>query len=840
MMKRLFFTFALALIASATTFALDNIVLDNFEADSVGFTSEVHVNPDASMDIAVVNNPVKAGINTSNKVWEWKRYDMSPGTNQSWAGFWAILKKEVPSGYHRIEVKYLRKNATSQLRIKCEGAITKEFNPVAPATKVNEWETMVFDLTANGIKNITVLGLFPDYYEPVDPNSICYIDDITVVFDPTINPPPAPTMLTLFDNSTNNRFHDQSWVNQTLPSVVLAENWEAPNMANGDKLPCDTVTVKAGKNAIKLQWKSVDTGAWMAMVASVGWKPFDLTTMTNFKFWVNSPVTLAKSALPKFYFEAFAGNPNKTGKLLMADYVKADLVANTWTEIDVPVAAILAADPLFTAKDVIKGIFFEQNASDNAQHTMYLDEFTFVNKNAGPAPLTLFDNSANNRFHDQSWVNQSMPSTVVAENWEAPNMANGDKLPCVTSPVKAGANALKLQWKSAVGGDWMALVAAVGWTSFDVTGMTHLSFWVNSPVALAKSVLPKVNFEAFSGNPNATGKIELSNYLHADLPANTWVQVRVPLADIWATNAAFTSQKVIKGLFFSQSATDNVEHTLYVDEMSFIFDNTPPPAPMSFFSNSANNRFHDQSWINQTMPSTVVAENWEAPNMANGDKLPCVTSPVKSGANALKLQWKSAVSGDWMAMVAAVGWTSFDVTGMTHLSMWVNSPVTLAKAVLPKLNFEAFSGNPNATGKIEMANYVTTDIPANTWVEVRVPLADFWAANPLFASQGVIKGLFFSQNATDNVEHTLYVDEMSFVYGLGNGITPTFADRAIKTYYANGELFLLNYSGDVRLFDIAGKMITRRNTNTDNLRIPLKAGVYIVFTARGNAKIVVR
>jgi hypothetical protein len=359
-----------------------NIVIDDFESGTISFTTEVHVNPPAHFDQAVVDNPVKAGINTSNKVWEWKRYDAGTD-NKSWAGFWAVLINEIPSGYHRIEVKFLRKNATSQLRIKCEGTITKEFNAVTPASKTNVWETMVFDLTANGIKNIKVLSLFPDYYEPIDPAAISYIDDITVVFDETVVPPPPPTSLTLFDNSASDRFHDQSWVNQTAPSTVVTENWEGPGLPNGDKLPVVTTPVKAGTNALKLQWKSVTAGDWKAMVASIGWKAFDLTTMKQLKFWVYSPVALAKNLLPKVYLEAFSGTPNITGKLLLGYFLTDALAANTWTEVIIPLADLWAADATFIAKDVVKDVFFAQNTADNAEHTLYLDEFTFVSTITG-------------------------------------------------------------------------------------------------------------------------------------------------------------------------------------------------------------------------------------------------------------------------------------------------------------------------------------------------------------------------------------------------------------------------------------------------------------------------
>ena len=377
-MKRLF-TFCIALFSVTFLYAQADILLDDFENGTVSFTTQVNGNPAASMDYKVVDNPVKAGINLSNKVWEWKRFDASPD-NKNYAGFYATLQTEVPTGYARIEVKYLRTNATSQLRIKVEGAVNKEFDPLTPATKTNEWETMVFDLTANGIKNIKVLSMFPDYYEPVDPKAITYIDDIKVIYGNVVVPPP-PAMYVLFDNSISDRFRDESYVSQTAPSTVVTENFDPLATTPGDKLPVVITPVKSSPNALKLQWKSATGGSWAAMTAGKGFQIFDLKTFTDLKFWLNSPVALPMTSLPMVYLEAGSGTPNITGKLLLSKYLPTGLLANTWTEVTIPLADFWAADPAFVAKDLIKDVFFTQNMADNVEHTMYMDEFTFVNKN---------------------------------------------------------------------------------------------------------------------------------------------------------------------------------------------------------------------------------------------------------------------------------------------------------------------------------------------------------------------------------------------------------------------------------------------------------------------------
>ena len=185
-MKRTIFTLCFAIFSVSILFAQGNMLLEDYEDGKINFTDVINLNPPEAMDTAVVDNPFKTGINTSEKVWEWRRVNaVAPAVNQPWAGFYATLTNEIPAGYNRIEVKYLRTNSTSQLRMKVEGGITLEFDPVTPASATNTWETLVFDLAGNGITNITVLSFFPDFYEPVNATSVSYIDDIIAFMYPT-------------------------------------------------------------------------------------------------------------------------------------------------------------------------------------------------------------------------------------------------------------------------------------------------------------------------------------------------------------------------------------------------------------------------------------------------------------------------------------------------------------------------------------------------------------------------------------------------------------------------------------------------------------------------------
>ncbi len=805
-MKTMISTFFIVLLSMTNLFALDNIVLDDFESGVVGFTTEVHYNPEANFNAMVVDNPVKAGINLSNKVWEWKR--VSGTNNQPWAGFWAILKTAVPEGYTRIEVKYLRKNATSQLRMKIEGTVTKEFNPVTPASKTNEWETMVFDLTANGIKNINVLSLFPDNYEPIDVNAIVYIDEIKVIYEAIVLP--TVSSLTLFSNSASDRFHDQSWVNKTAPSTVVAVHWDAASTEPGDKMPCVTTPVKSGANALKLQWKSATGGAWMAMVAAVGWTSFDLTKMKELKFWINSPVALAKSALPKFYFETHSGTPNKTGKLLMESYITADLAANTWTEVVIPLADLWAADATFTAKNVVKGIFFEQNTADNVEHILYMDDFKFNNSNI------VLDDFENGEVNFTTEVKGNPPSHF--------------DYAVVDNPFKTGINTSNKVWE---------------WKRYD-DGANNKD-WAGFYATLKNEVpsgYHRIEVKFLRRNATSQLRIKCEGTITKEFTAVT----PASKTDVWEVMVFDLTANGIKNIKVLGMQPDfytpiDPAAISYIDDITVIFDETvippPPPTSLILFENSASDRFHDQSWVNQTAPSTVVTEHWDAASTEPGDKLPVVTTPVKAGTNALKLQWKSVETGDWKAMTASIGWLAFDLTTMKELKFWVYSPVALAKTALPKVYLEAHSGTPRITGMLPLANYLTNGLTAETWTEVTIPLADLWAADATFTAKDDVKDVFFAQNATDNVVHTLYLDEFKFV-STSTGLNIPIAEKVLKTYYTNGEIIISNYSGYVRVFDLVGRKVAEGAALNGKLGVNLKTGIYIVNTTEGNAKIVLQ
>lgn len=191
---------------------------------------------------------------------------------------------------------------------------------------------------------------------------------------------------------------------------------------------------------------------------------------------------------------------------------------------------------------------------------LFLSGLFICSAYADDAAQILFHDSKENSFFDPSWVSQTAPSVMEVAAGKT------DKLPVSTDIRQSGDNALRLSWKSVEGGNWLALVAGIDWPAYRMENVTRLSFWVYAPDGLETNLLPDINMEGHFGGQCA--KLKLSDYVQS-VPRAEWVRVTIPMADFYNASSDFKAFNCIKGVFFHQSATDGVQHTLYVDEMNF-------------------------------------------------------------------------------------------------------------------------------------------------------------------------------------------------------------------------------------------------------------------------------
>ena len=174
-MKKFTFLFTFILIFSGYAWSqmiedYEHIDLNWFDAGAQGY---MHVVP----------NPDPVG-NTSNYVVEFRRgADGNP-----WAGFWSRLPEPLDLTEYKYVYVDVWKPVISPVVFKLEpdDAANIEIPSMLPQTKVNEWETLVFDFSEqDGL--FEVIAFFPDFPETVE-----HEEDIIIYFDNIrVGGPPA-------------------------------------------------------------------------------------------------------------------------------------------------------------------------------------------------------------------------------------------------------------------------------------------------------------------------------------------------------------------------------------------------------------------------------------------------------------------------------------------------------------------------------------------------------------------------------------------------------------------------------------------------------------------------
>ncbi|TNE71608.1 T9SS type A sorting domain-containing protein, partial [bacterium] len=166
-----------------------------------------------------------------------------------------------------------------------------------------------------------------------------------------------------------------------------------------------------------------------------------------------------------------------------------------------------------------------------------------------------------------------------------------------------------------------------------------------------------------------------------------------------------------------------------------------------FFADSPTPNFYDPSWNSVTAPSTLLRV---------GEKMPVSAEYSFTGTYSIKLNWKSMTGGNWAAAIAGVGWPGRDLTSKDTLEFRVFTTTALAIADMPFIYLEDLS-NQKST-KLPLGT-LTNSFEANTWNLVKIPTSTF-VENKGGADLTRVKTVFFGQNAADEVEHTLFIDDM--------------------------------------------------------------------------------
>jgi len=179
-----------------------------------------------------------------------------------------------------------------------------------------------------------------------------------------------------FQDSPTSDLYDFSWMELTPPSELARLGNELR------KFPVEaSIPAVQGTNSLRLNWKSVSGGDWVAIAAALNWESHNISDTDTLMFWLRSAQGINNSNLPKIFMEDV--NNVKTTKHIFSAWC-SNLTSGVWTRVAIPMSLFLNyGDPVDFTR--IKTIGFAQNVADGVSHTLLVDDMR-VFKGDGTAP----------------------------------------------------------------------------------------------------------------------------------------------------------------------------------------------------------------------------------------------------------------------------------------------------------------------------------------------------------------------------------------------------------------------------------------------------------------------
>jgi hypothetical protein len=180
-----------------------------------------------------------------------------------------------------------------------------------------------------------------------------------------------------FQDSPDADFYDYSWMELSPPSEL--ERKGEPDLR---KFPVESVlSPQQGVNSLRLKWRSVTGGNWLAIAAGSGWTAHDISKTDSLVFWVQSIEGISAADLPKVFMEDVT---NRKSTFIPVSEWSDNLTAGNWIRIVIPMTHFLTSgDDVDYTK--IKTLGFAQDASDGNEHTLLIDNMR-VNEGNGLFP----------------------------------------------------------------------------------------------------------------------------------------------------------------------------------------------------------------------------------------------------------------------------------------------------------------------------------------------------------------------------------------------------------------------------------------------------------------------
>ena len=227
-----------------------------------------------------------------------------------------------------------------------------------------------------------------------------------------------------------------------------------------------------------------------------------------------------------------------------------------------------------------------------------------------------------------------------------------------------------------------------------------------------------------------------------------------------------------------------------------------------FFDNSLTSSGYFYSQGHVSPPSKLALEN---------GKLPVETAIFRTPPNALRFEWLSNADGGWEATIRLVDFRNRHPVFLGDtLFFWLYSLQSISAANLPLLWVS--DAQENFSAALPLGKFAS-DIPANKWVQIKIPLDHFlsYSIHPLDPNQ--LKSVTLSQNSADGKPHTVILDEMKIDFDSATEASrPQTALTAPRNVIARGYDRHIDVSWDAAHGDALERYIIYRSFDGKDFR----------------------
>jgi hypothetical protein len=198
-------------------------VIENFEHIVLNMMTAEGEEDNSSM--IVVPNPDPTGVNTSDHVVKFQRSQHGV----PWGGFWSALPSPLDLSVNKYVYVDVWKPRISPIKFKVEAGPTEilEIESMIPQTKVEAWETIVFDFSSKDGQWNTI-AFMPDFADPVDltEDIVIYFDNIRVGPEPTDlaapNLPDSESDISVFPNPVRDNLEVKTKSGSTVSLISMS------------------------------------------------------------------------------------------------------------------------------------------------------------------------------------------------------------------------------------------------------------------------------------------------------------------------------------------------------------------------------------------------------------------------------------------------------------------------------------------------------------------------------------------------------------------------------------------------------------------------------------------